>query len=164
MDNKKELLKIAEVIAKDINNQGCGNYVPKIINSIKIAKRYDDRSKFEFVLKEMKKISFGGKSETFGFFDFVDTLSKKREYRLAEFNLDELEYVFSWVRRLVNKEIKQRPNFNGNYRYNKGSNNYTKSSNKNDNYNKQKDRRNSNHGYNESLNNNPFAEALKGLK
>ena len=39
LKRKKELLLLADSIAKDINNQGCGNYVPKILNSISIAKK-----------------------------------------------------------------------------------------------------------------------------
>ena len=54
LSRKKELLRLVDSIGKDINNQNCGNYIPKVINSINIARTNKDISMFMNVLEKMK--------------------------------------------------------------------------------------------------------------
>lgn len=106
LNRKKELLLLAESIGREISNDNCGNYVPKIINAINIGKKYNDKNKFNIALIKMKNTTFGGKSERFGYCNFVDKTIKKPEYHINELSFEELEFIFSWVRRIVLKESK----------------------------------------------------------
>lgn len=123
---KKELLLLVDSIAKDMRNDNCGNYTPKIINAIEIAKKYNDMKKFEVVLEKLKTTTFGGNSEKEGYANFVDNIVNKKEYKINTLNFEELEFVFSWVGRII-KTKKSNENYN-----NKNSNFHN--SNKNNNY------------------------------
>lgn len=105
IEKKKDLLSLAEALSVDINKANGGNFTPKIINAIKIVQKYDDISMFKKVLNSFKKTSFGGNKEKIAYSNFVDNTLKKEEYKqINELNLSELEYVFSWVRRLVKEK------------------------------------------------------------
>lgn len=116
---KKHLLMIADSISKDINNQQCGNYVSNIVNAIKIAQDRNSKEVFFQVLNKMKYIEWGGEAERIGYVKFVDSISKNPHYEINSLNLNDLEFVFSWVRRLVN--IRTKSKGNNNYDYKKTS-------------------------------------------
>lgn len=101
LERKKELLKLVDSLGKDINNDVCGNYMPRVINAVEIGKKYNDIKKFYDALEGMKKSSFGGNSERQGYNNFVDNIIKKREYNINSLDFDELTFVFSWLRRVV---------------------------------------------------------------
>ena len=126
IERKKELLSLVDSIAKDIRNDNCGNYTPKIINAIKIAKKYNDRNKFKFALEKLKNSIFGGKLEEKGYGNFVDNIVNKREYKIDTLNFEELEFVFSWVLRVIKtKEGNENyANKNNNFHDGNKSNNY----------------------------------------
>lgn len=124
IERKKELLLLVDSIAKDIRNDNCGNYTPKIINAIEIAKKYNDMKKFEVVLEKLKSTTFGGNSEKEGYANFVDNIVNKREYKINTLNFEELEFVFSWVGRIIKTKKS-----NGNYD-NKNNNYHDRNSNK----------------------------------
>ena len=114
---KKELLSLADSISKDINKQGCGNYVPKIINSINIAKKRNDKSLIHMILNKMKKSQFGGRRQENGFDSFVDEIFKNPHYRINSLSFEELDFLFSWIRRIVkdeNSSSSNKKNFNKN--------------------------------------------------
>lgn len=136
IDRKKELLLLVDSIAKDIRNDNCGNYTPKIINAIEIAKKYNDINKFEFVLKKLKSSTFGGNSEKEGYGNFVDNIVNKREYKINSLSFEELEFVFSWVGRIIKTK-------KGNENYNNMDKNFN-DRNKNNNFNKSKTNKYSN--------------------
>jgi len=113
IERKKQLLILAETLAKEIDSKNCGNFTPKIINAIKIAKEgnilgSDFNAKFMNALKLLEKSAFGGNDEERGYKDFINTSLKSRQFseinRLSE---DELSFVFYWTRRIV-KEKKSR--------------------------------------------------------
>ena len=83
LERKKELLRLVDSIGKDINNDGCGNYIPRVINALEISKKYNDLNKFKIALESMKKSSFGGNSEKQGYYNFVDNIIKKSEYNIG---------------------------------------------------------------------------------
>ncbi|WP_238917860.1 hypothetical protein [Clostridium sp. YIM B02555] len=126
IDRKKELLLLVDSIAKDIRNDNCGNYTPKIINAIEIAKKYNDINKFEFVLKKLKSSTFGGNSEKEGYGNFVDNIVNKREYKINSLSFEELEFVFSWVGRIIKtkKSNENYDNKNKNFNARNKNNNY----------------------------------------
>lgn len=126
IERKKELLLLVDSIAKDMRNDNCGNYTPKIINSIKIAKKYNDIKKFKVVLEKLKNSTFGGDSEKEGYANFVNNIVNKIEYKINTLSFEELEFVFSWVGRIIKTKKS-----NGNYD-NKNNNFYDR--NKNNNY------------------------------
>lgn len=102
---KKELLKIADSISKDINKQGCGNYISKITNAIKISRDRNDRNILEDVLNKMKYTSFGGERQKKSYEDFLTNILKNPHYKIDFLNFEELDFIFSWVRRLVKTNI-----------------------------------------------------------
>ena len=109
MDREKkiELLYLAKSLASDIDRENCGNFIPKVINAIKISKEYNDINKFNKVLENLQKTSFGGKNQKNGYCNFVKKTLRKEEYKsIYSLNFEELEYIFSWVRRLI-KENKE---------------------------------------------------------
>lgn len=123
---KKELLLLVDSIAKDIRNDNCGNYTPKIINAIEIGKKYNDMKKFEVVLEKLKSSTFGGKSEKEGYANFVDNIVNKREYKINSLSFEELEFVFSWIGRII-KTKKSNENYDGknkNFNVRNKNNNY----------------------------------------
>ncbi|MCR4943182.1 MAG: hypothetical protein K5986_01700, partial [Clostridium sp.] len=104
--NKKyrEYMSISNLvysISVDINRQGCGNYISKVINAINIAESRKDIKLFQEVLKKMKSTSFGGNNQKEGFRIFVDEIIKNPRYKINSLNFEELQFVFQWVRRLV---------------------------------------------------------------
>jgi len=101
IERKKELLLLVDSIAKDIRNDNCGNYTPKIINAIKIAEKYSDINKFQEALEILKSTTFGGDAEKKGYSNFVDNIVNKSEYKINTLNFEELEFVFSWVGRII---------------------------------------------------------------
>jgi hypothetical protein len=123
---KKELLLLVDSIAKDMRNDNCGNYTPKIINSIKIAKKYNDIKKFELALEKLKSSTFGGNSEKEGYANFVNNIVNKREYKINTLNFEELEFVFSWVGRIIKtkKSNENYDNKNNNFHDRNKNNNY----------------------------------------
>ena len=126
IERKKELLLLVDSIAKDMRNDNCGNYTPKIINAIKIAKKYNDVNKFKVALEILKSTTFGGDAEKKGYSNFVNNIVNKSEYKINTLNFEELEFVFSWVGRIIKVE-KSKENYN-----NKNNNFYDR--NKNNNY------------------------------
>lgn len=131
LNRKKELLLLVDSIGKDVNADNCGNYVPKIINAIEIGKKYNDKNKFKIALENMKNTSFGGKAQKIGYRNFVDNIITKKEYNIDSLDFEELEFVFSWLRRIV--KTKSENNKINNYDSNK-NNNY--SDNRKNNYNR----------------------------
>lgn len=175
---KKELLNLADSISKDINNQGCGNYIPKVLNAIKIASERHDKSMIHTVFNKMKMSEFGGNAQKQGFSEFVDSIYKNPHYRLNTLDFSELNFVFSWVRRIVkdkgNKTADNRNSYesNANQGYNKNNrygnrNDKYNSYSKNNNFNRMNNNKskNSQSSYNDTMdvNDNPFA-ALAKLK
>lgn len=126
IERKKELLLLVDSIAKDIRNDNCGNYTPKIINAIEIAKKYNDMKKFGVVLEKLKSTTFGGNSEKEGYANFVDNIVNKREYKINTLNFEELEFVFSWVGRIIKtkKSNENYDNKNNNFHDRNKNNNY----------------------------------------
>lgn len=128
LERKKELLRLVDSMGKDVNNDNCGNYIPRVINAVEIGMKYNDKDKFKTALEGMKKTSFGGNAERQGYFNFVDNIIKKREYRIDSLNFEELMFVFSWLRRVVKtKEAKKKDNsggYNKNESYDKRSYSY----------------------------------------
>lgn len=145
---KKELLNLADSISKDINNQGCGNYIPKVLNAIKIASERHDKSMIHTVLNKMKMSEFGGKPQKEGFSEFVDSIYRNPHYRLNTLDFSELNFVFSWVRRII---VKDKGNKTANSR-----NSYE--SNANQGYNKNNRYGNRNNQYNSYSENNKFSK------
>lgn len=101
IERKKEMIQLAHSISVDVNRQGCGNYISKVINAINIAKSRKDIKLFQEVLKKMKSTSFGGNNQKEGFRIFVDEIIKNPRYKINSLNFEELKFVFQWVRRLV---------------------------------------------------------------
>ncbi len=135
---KKELLLLVDSIVKDIRNDNCGNYTPKIINAIEIAKKCNDIKKFEFVLKKLKASTFWGNPEKKGYVNFVDNIVKKREYKINSLTFEELEFVFSWVGRIIKTKNSNENYDNTNGKFNDKNNKY------NNNFNKSKTNKYSN--------------------
>ena len=168
LERKKELLRLVDSIGKDINNDGCGNYIPRVINALEISKKYNDLNKFKIALESMKKSSFGGNSEKQGYYNFVDNIIKKSEYNIDSLNFEELMFVFSWLRRVVKTKSDKKTSRNtlqNNYNNRGYSTQGTKRSNSDmksmNNYTNNKRKKNNNQ--NENMNDdNPFAK-LKGL-
>ena len=169
IERKKELLNLADSISKDINNQGCGNYVPKIINSINIAKKKSNKSLLQEILNKMKNTEFGGNAQKEGFKSFVNEIFKNPKYEINSLDFEELEFVFSWVRRIVKDPPKgnnqnsdrKRNSFNQN-----NSSDFSRSL-KNSNYNHNNIKKNNNNNRNKfnkteesDLNNSPFSVLL----
>lgn len=151
LKRKKELLLLADSIAKDINNQGCGNYVPKILNSISIAKKDKQIDKLPNILNKMKYTDFGGANQKNGYKQFVDEIFKNSKYRLMEIDFDELTFIFSWVRRIINEKTKNKDNVNKSKNYkNDGKGPYMN--------NQRSFKKNVKGNYQEDLNNNPFSK------
>ena len=148
LNRKKYLLSLADSIGKDINSHNCGNYVPKVLNAIEIGKKYNDKKKFKVALENMKKTSFGGNSQKIGYSNFLDNIITKKEYDIENLSFEELEFVFSWVRRIV-------------FIKSKDSNNRKEYKKSNNNRNFYKDK--SNHQLDNRINDNPFA-VLSNLK
>lgn len=167
LSRKKELLRLVDSIGKDINNQNCGNYIPKVINSINIARTNKDISMFMNVLEKMKFTTFGGNAEKNGFAEFVNKIIKKPEYNIKSLSLDELEFVFAWVARVIKKPEK---NSYGNKVYN-NRNSYENHNNSYHNgsytqWNKQGDRKKKEVVYSDEdiIEDNPFASLLGKFK
>lgn len=101
LNRKKELLRLVESIRQDISKQNCGNYIPKVLNALNIAKKANDKAMFYKALDKFKYTSFGGNSQRDGYKEFVDKIIKKQEHYISELTFEEAEFVFSWLGRVV---------------------------------------------------------------
>lgn len=137
---KKELLLLVDSIVKDMRNDNCGNYTPKIINAIEIAKKYNGMKKFEVVLEKLKSTTFGGNSEKEGYANFVNNIVNKMEYKINTLNFEELEFVFSWVGRIIKtkKSNENYDNKNSNFDDRNKKNNYNEKNSNTNKYSKEK--------------------------
>ena len=158
LNRKKELLRLVESIRQDINKQNCGNYIPKVLNALNIAKKANDKAMFYKVLDKFKYTSFGGNSQKSGYIEFVDKIIKKKEYKINELTFDEAEFVFSWLAKVI-KDKKEENNRESNRFGNKYTNNSHNIVRKNE---------RSNVMYQDkddiSINDSPFAKALNIFK
>ena len=89
LKRKNELLLLADSIAKDVNNQGCGNYIPKVINAVKISSDKHDKKIFLDVLKKMENTSFGGQAQKQGYHNFVNEIIRNPRYRITTLDFGE---------------------------------------------------------------------------
>lgn len=104
IERKKELLRLAESLTKDIVNLGGGNYISKVLSSIRICKKNYNREKLDNILRKMKNTDFGGNNQKRSYTRFVDETLRRREYKINTLSLDELEFVFIWVNRILPKD------------------------------------------------------------
>lgn len=158
LNRKKELLRLVESIRQDINKQNCGNYIPKVLNALNIAKKANDKAMFYKALDKFKYTSFGGNSQKSGYIEFVDKIIKKKEYKINELTFDEAEFVFSWIGKVI-KDKKEENNRESNIFGNKYTNNIPNTVRKN---------KRSNVMYQDkedaSISDSPFAKALDIFK
>lgn len=124
--SKKELLEAAEKAIEFIRNEGSGNYIPVICDMIELAKekeidKNEQKQIFLEIIYNIKNSNIdtvlsGGKAIKNSFKDFINNylcIKKINNQYIIEnsnfkdLDINELEYVFLWIRRLVKNSSKK---------------------------------------------------------
>lgn len=123
--DKEALLLCAENAAKYLNEKDCGNFVAFILDIIDFVKKQneDEHQKIQQLCEILYNVENsnieilgGGKSIKIAYTQFIDEFlnitKTKNGYEIGrhdykKLTMDELHYVFAWVRRLVKEQSTQ---------------------------------------------------------